>query len=93
MYTHLSQCWQYNSQVKTTSSGLVLTFPLHQMQQYYFTADTSRALRKVEKTGIPKGLVGPSELRGIQGTGKLLVALLTAQSSQRNTFWVWLVLS
>lgn len=45
------------------------------------------------ETGIPKGLVGTSELRGVRGTGRLLVALLTAQSSQRNTFWVWLMLS
>jgi len=45
-----------------------------------FTADTSSASWKVKKTGIPKGLVGTREPRGVQGMGKLLVALFTGQS-------------
>lgn len=57
-----------------------------------FAADTSRALWKVAKPGIPKGLVGTRVPKGVRGMGSLLVALLTAQSSQRNTFWVWLML-
>lgn len=56
-----------------------------------FTADTSRALWKVEKPGIAKGLVGTRVPRGVRSMGSLLVALLTAQSSQRNTFCIWLM--
>lgn len=73
--THPSQCWQYNSLVKMRSSGPILAFPLWQLQQYYFTADTCRALGKVEKSGIPKCPVGTTVLRGLWGMGRYHVAV------------------
>lgn len=62
-FTHLSQCLQYSSLVKMRSSGLVLTFPLHQMQQFY--CKYLQGLWKTAKTGNPKDLAWPSELRGV----------------------------
>lgn len=62
-FTHLSKCLQYSSLVKMRSSGLVLTFPLHQMQRFY--CKYLQGLWKTVKTGNPKDLAWPSELRGV----------------------------